>query len=433
MSGSDPYTLDILYGENLVGKLKLGKASELSLTYTDEWQEQGFPLSPHLPFGAPISSLAIRKYLQNLLPENQGLDHLIEYLGVTRNNIFRLVGGIGYDASGAMLFVPEGQRNTEQTLFRPIEDAEIITRLSGGAYEHLEVWDGRPRLSVAGVQSKLNVLCMDDRIGLADGDLCSTHIIKFEKANQRHLVLNEFVTMTLAKFVGLDVAEVSMRYFGEHPALLVERFDRRRFGGVVRRRHVIDGCQATDMGVDHKYERNLGTQRDVAHIRDGVSFVRLFDLSDHFANPAGAKLRLLEWALFNLLVGNADSHGKNFSFFVSFDGLQPTPLYDLVNVAMYPEFEQDLAMAFGDEFNPAEVNAYQLLEFAEECGIAKLLLQRTLVRLVKAVLAQIQPAIEAYDNLTLEQIEYLERYAAVVRQRANHLKEQMDELPTIEL
>ncbi|MCC4821336.1 HipA domain-containing protein, partial [Vibrio lentus] len=94
-----------------------------------------------------------------------------------------------------------------------------------------------------------------------------------------------------------------------------------------------------------------------------------------------------------LCIYNADAHGKNFSFFVQKSGLTPTPLYDLVNVRMYPEFEQDLAMAIGDEFDSDSINAYQLVEFADDCGISPKLLQQSLVKIANDIINNIDDAI----------------------------------------
>lgn len=57
----------------------------------------------------------------------------------------------------------------------------------------------KPRLSVAAVQDKINVVLNEEsRLGFGEGNLCSTHIIKFEKKKLAHLVLNEYITMPLA-------------------------------------------------------------------------------------------------------------------------------------------------------------------------------------------------------------------------------------------
>lgn len=330
-------------------------------------------------------------------------------------------------------FVRQGGSGDQKTEFRAITTTELVQRLTDPSLFAMEVWDDKPRLSVAGVQSKINVLLLDGEFGFGCGDLCSTHIIKFEKSTQQHLVINEFVTMKLAQLIGLPTANVELRYFEQYPALVVERFDRKLIHGVVKRKHLIDACQACNLGVDRKYERNLGKQRDVAHIRDGVSFKRLFDLTQICVNPIAAKLTLLNWVLFNLCVFNHDAHGKNMSFFVSKAGLEPTPLYDLVNVQMYPEFEQELAMVIGDEFDPNAINAYQLMEFVDECDINSKLLMRQLDKTAKTIIAQLDNAIDLLGELNVAQQAYMAEYRQLVEARCQHFIEQAKEIPKIEL
>lgn len=72
-SGFNQYILDIVYSQQVIGKLSLSKESDLlSVTYTQDWIDNGFPMSPHLPFTVDIPSVNVRRFLQNLLPENKG-------------------------------------------------------------------------------------------------------------------------------------------------------------------------------------------------------------------------------------------------------------------------------------------------------------------------------------------------------------------------
>ncbi|WOT06177.1 HipA domain-containing protein [Shewanella youngdeokensis] len=434
MVGSNAYSLNVLFNNQVIADLSFDPDTDnFHFVYQPQWKLQGFALSPHLPLEGIIQSSAIRRYLQNLLPENQGLDHLIDYLAVSKQNTFALIHGIGQDTSGAVLFVRQDESIESKTEFRPITTPELVQRLADPSLFAMEVWDDKPRLSVAGVQSKINVLQLNGEFGFGSGDLCSTHIIKFEKSTQQHLVINEFVTMKLAQLIGLPTANVELHYFDQYPTLVVERFDRKLVNGVVKRKHLIDACQACNLGVDRKYERNLGKQRDVAHIRDGVSLKRLFELTQVCQNPIAAKLTLLNWVLFNLCVFNHDAHGKNMSFFVSKSGLEPTPLYDLVNVQMYPEFEQELAMAIGDEFEPHAINAYQLMEFADECQINSKLLMRQLQKIAKSITEQLSSAIGLLGELSLAQQTYMAKYHQQVEKRCQHFIEQAQEIPKITL
>jgi len=179
----------------------------------------------------------------------------------------------------------------------------------------------------------------------------------------------------------------------------VERFDRKLDSSEqkVYKRHLIDACQALDLPRDYKYEQNFGDGRDVTHIRDGASLEKLFNFCRNTPTPAANIQWLLNWQVFNLMINNYDSHAKNLSFFYGSNLCQFTPGYDLVNVAMYPQFKQSLAMAIGDEFDPNSIYAYQLADFAETCGIDKKLLSRTLKTLAGQVL-------KALDEMNIDNL-----------------------------
>ncbi len=200
----------------------------------------------------------------------------------------------------------------------------------------------------------------------------------------------------------------------------------------IKRRHIIDGCQALNLPPEYKYERNFGNGRDVAHIREGASYEKLFNFCNQCADPALTKQQILDWALFNTLIFNYDAHGKNISFFVGPKGISLAPFYDLVNIKMYPDFEQVMAMAMGDSFDANIINAYQLADFADSCDLPRLLV----VRRLKAMIVKLKSAINELSNTvvtTEEERSYLIRYQQMIYQRCEHLFEQADEIKSIEV
>src|SRR5690606_14628727 len=91
---------------------------------------------------------------------------------------------------------------------------------------------------------------------LPDHPLASTHILKPQPADIEHMVVNEHYCMTLAKAMGLSVADVEVLRT-PHVVLAVKRFDRQpvvggetgvacadlpagEVLGVVERVHIID-------------------------------------------------------------------------------------------------------------------------------------------------------------------------------------------------
>jgi serine/threonine-protein kinase HipA len=370
------HRLTIAFAENTIGELIYSSEDDkFSLNYTQEWKETGFPLSPHLPLESTPNSNSIRKYLENQFPEGKGLEILLEEFRVGKNNIFRIIQIIGSETVGALTFIDPTKTDKQKTLFREVTAQELSERLDKRNEQGLVFWDGRPRLSVAGVQDKLPLTILPNgKMGLGEGELASTHILKFQKEDKKisYLVLNEYFCMKLAKLIGLNVAEVEFKKIGKHPTLLVKRFDREYVNDcLVKRFHVIDGCQALDLPSSYKYERNFGDGRDVADIRDGANLKSLFDFTNQCLVPATAFLYTLQWTIFNLCLSNSDSHGKNISYYINQNGINPAPIYDVVNIAVYPKVEQALAMSIGDEFSRDQIRAYQLKEFCEECNINK--------------------------------------------------------------
>jgi len=388
-----------------------------SLEYDHDWVDapEAFPLSPALPLVPPLvgyAAGAVKRFVENLLPEGRALDVTATTYHVSKSNIFALINALGTETTGAFRFWRAGEEppSIAATSPREVTRDELNQRLGERDAIPLAVWDGKVRMSIAGVQDKLMVYLdrpLDEggRMFLVEPPLASTHILKPEpgRAVTSHLVVNEHFCMSLAKRMGLPVADVSI-YRTPRPVLVVSRFDRRVLnhgtGPVVQRLHIIDACQASDLPATYKYERNFGSGEHVRNIREGVSFEVLFDRVEQTVNKAAARLTMLRWALFQFLIGNSDAHGKNFSFFVRRQGLEPAPWYDLVSVVQYPGIDHELAMAYGDAFSLEEVGAFQLSDFAKRCKVDKRLLKREATRMAKlaAEHAPVQALVDDYGD-----------------------------------
>ncbi len=432
MTGNER-SLDVILGKNKIAKFLL-REDKLVWYYNEKWQLSGYPVSPHLSLQGDIPSLNVQRFLSNLLPEGTALEELITCFHLSKMNTFGLIQALGLDVAGSLIFLASNQELPKKKKFRKISIDELEQRLDDREDFSLIIWDGKPRLSVAGVQDKINVILNEKgELGFGEEALCSTHILKFERQKLSHIALNEYITMQLARACGLKVANVQLMRFGSHAALLVERFDRRFISmSEIKRRHIIDGCQALNLPPEYKYERNFGSGRDMAHIREGASYEKLFNFCNQCADPALTKQQVLDWALFNTLIFNYDAHGKNISFFVGAKGISLAPFYDLVNIKMYPDFEQEMAMAMGDSFNANIINAYQLADFADSCDLPRLLVASRL----KAMILKLKNAINKLNDTvvaTEEEKSYLIKYQKMIYDRCEHLLAQADEIVKIEL
>jgi len=421
-------SLKVSVQNQVVGKLSIDKDENYCFEYDEVWIKKGFAISPNLAFDATYTSSTIKRFLENLIPEGEGLDDIASFTHISKSNTFAIMHSIGYDTAGALFFGEDGE-NCEP-IFREILEEELTGRIEELESKSIAIWDKKVRLSLAGVQAKLPVIIQDNKIGLANGTLSSTHIMKFQTKRNSHIVVNELFCMKLAKKIGLKVADVELRRFGKHPTLLIERFDRVWKKDFVERLHVIDGCQMLDLPPTYKYEQNFGTSRDVEYIREGVSFKKIFESSKKCTVPAVAQLELLNWAMFNLILGNSDAHGKNFSFFVEKKGIKTTPFYDMLCVMMY-DFDHNLAMAYGDEFNPNEVYAYQLQKFADEVVINHKLVAKVLLKQSSDILKKVEEGILEGEVLTKEERVFIDKLLLLIKKRATHFKEVALEMPLV--
>ncbi len=380
-----------------INAIKLGclshdtQSDRYGFIYTKEWLDRAdrFPLSAHIPLDSKpshnpdVSSTNVRQFFENLLPEGSTLDIAAATAKVSKFSVVGLLAVLGRETAGALRILPEGfVEPANRSNRRPLTRDELSTRIRARPFEAFSIWDGRLRLSIAGFQDKVAVYSEGEQWFLVDGEqLASTHILKPEPVSAilQSLTSSEFFSMRLAAAVGIRAAAVELLQVPER-VLKVSRFDRKAAPFGVERIHVIDGAQALGVSAAAKYERPYGSGRDVKDIRDGASLPRLFDLLQESAKPLLERRALLRWAIFQVLIANADAHAKNLSFYASSEGLSLAPAYDLVSVHAFEStaLDRNYAMAIGDAFSAEELSPYEWARFAERCKLPKALVAREL-------------------------------------------------------
>lgn len=417
-------TLILFCDKKKVAFLKFdANKEEFSFEYTDYWKENGFELSPCMKFEVKISSKTIRNFVENLLPEGQGREILTNFYHISENNIFGLIQIIGKETTGALTF--SSKDIVLETSFREIPESELAERIRNKKSKPIEVWDGKARLSVAGVQDKLPITILDGKFGFGEGELASTHILKFEKDTD-NIILNEFLSLKLASEAGLLVPNTKLIKIEDQEVLLIERFDRKLIdNSSIKRKHIIDACQALDLSVLHKYERAFGSG-DMKDYKEGASFKKIFSLVGNCNSPILAKKNLITWICVNLCLGNSDAHGKNLSFMIEKNSMILTPFYDILNITVYDnKYETDFAMGINEAFNYDELGTYDFVEFCEELNINV----RGFVKEFKRVSNQINKSL---DNPTLvelsneNKIEFFKKYKNDVQERIKKLTPMID-------
>ena len=132
-----------------------------------------------------------------------------------------------------------------------------------------------------------------------------------------------------------------------------------RQNGQVQRLHQLDFCQLAGVLPDQKYAKDGGS-----------GLADIFSMIDRYAAvPGRDRLQVLDWVVFNYLIGNADAHAKNLAMLVGAGNrLQLAPLYDLLCTSVYPQLDTRMAMAIGGEYRPEWVQQRHWQRFAAVCS-----------------------------------------------------------------
>ncbi len=297
-------------------------------------------------------------------------------------------------------------------VWRCVDDDALIALLDELPKRPLLAGRHGLRLSLAGAQSKLPVVLVDGAIALPGPGQPTTHILKPPIERFSATTENEAFAMTLAAEVGLSVARVQPRVMAGRRFLLIERYDRAKNAacGIVRL-HQEDFCQALGIPPERKYAAERGP-----------TFKTGFELLRRIATrPAVEVLKLLDAAIFNLIVGNADAHGKNYSLLYGADGVTLAPLYDLLSTVAYPQLSPKLAMKIARCATLEEIDASTWSGFAADAGLAAPFVRKR-VRELAAAVAESASNVAARVAMSGLSEADLVRFATLVAARAGRLR-----------
>jgi serine/threonine-protein kinase HipA len=408
-------TLEIWWDRRLVGQLTQDRHGELGFVYAPACldDEAAQPLSASLPKRAePFNRRECRPFFGGLLPEQGQRDAAARALGVSRANDFALLDRLGGDVAGALQLLPPGAPPTAPARDPrpvPFDDAALIRVLDALPVRPLLAGEVGLRLSLAGAQSKVPVVLVDGAVALPVPGQPTTYILKPPIARFAATTENEAFVMHLAAAIGLDVAPVEARRVQDRTFLLVQRYDRTLGDdGVVHRIHQEDSCQALGVPPETKYASEGGPT-----FKDCFALLRRVA-----ARPAVDVLKLLDAVIFNVIAGNADAHGKNFSILHDTEGPRLAPLYNLLATVAYPDLSPKFAMTVGKRATLAELDATGWAAFAADAGVGLPLIRRRVAEISQGVIARAGKVVAAglarpgFDRAAIESL------AAMIRERA---------------
>ncbi len=345
----------------------------LSFRYLPQWLESknAKPLSQSLPLRAETFGDKIAKpFFAGLLPEGDKRTSIAKILKVSSKNDFALLDGIGGECAGALILLEPGQippvEAHESESIEWLEEDQFFAVLEKLPKRPLLAGEAGLRLSLAGAQEKLPVVVREVQgkdaqnthfeIGLPKNNIPSSYILKPEITGVAGSVYNEAFCLALAKELKLSAATAKIGRIKDKTYLLVERYDRFLDNNrQLKRLHQEDFCQALGITPELKYQHEGGPS-----IGDGFALVR------KVTNPSAPNLlRLLDYIIFNCLIGNNDAHAKNFSLLYGQNGIQLAPLYDVLSTAVYSDLTDSMAMKIGSKYRFDELHVRHWVQMAE--------------------------------------------------------------------
>lgn len=411
-----------------IGVLRQAGATpgEIEFTYDRDYlqREDAIPLSMSLPLRAEsYDDLSARPYFENLLPEGRRRDQEATRAGTTANDVLGILALIGKDCAGAVSLVGPRDRPVKRPAilpddYDPIDENalfENLRRLEQG----LPV-EQREKPSLAGVQGKIAVT-MDNGSAfyLPRNGAATTHLIKVSDRQFPNGVDNEYFCLSLLQRLKIPTVNFEKRRFtsasgAQLDALVIERYDRTvvstEDGLKITRLHQEDFCQALGYTSYAKYER-----------RDGPGLQQIFNAATITSQPAQTRNTLLQALIANILCGNSDAHAKNFSVVHPRGSTRPhlAPIYDVLCVSLYPDFNHDLAQKIGETSAPDRITGNDLAALARNIGVTPGFMRGAVTRMVNAAM----PAALALSNEIDVPRLLSNRILGVIDARSRHMSE----------
>lgn len=412
--------LTVWWDDEIVGSLSVDRHGDTAFAYAEEWLSKPSPraISVSLPLRREaFSRRESRPFFEGLLPEESQRVAIAGALGLSEENEFRLLEALGGEVAGALSLWPESDKPPErrrgQTATKPLDDDALVDVLERLPARPMLAGQQGLRLSLAGAQAKLPVAVVDGAIALPAPGQPTTHILKPPIARFQGATENEAFSMRLAHEIGLSVAAVDYRTVWDRAFLLVKRYDRIiDETGEIKRLHQEDFCQALGFPSARKYAADGGPV-----FTDCFALVR-----SATTRPAREVLKLFDAAIFNLIIGNADAHGKNYSLLYKSTGVEMAPLYDLLSTVAYPDLSPRLAMKIARRATLGELRPADWRRFAEETGLTEPYVKRRARELAEAANEAADRTVESFD-LGYESAEVMKWFSTLVNKRASQLSE----------
>ena len=153
-----------------------------------------------------------------------------------------------------------------------------------------------------------------------------------------------------------------------------------------------------------KYQQEGGPS-----LRDCISLLR-----DWLTTPVLDIREFIDGLIFNVLIGNADAHGKNYSILYNGRERRLAPFYDLVCTLAWPELSKNLSMKIGKGDSLEAITPTHWEKMAAETQLGWPMIRTRMMELAKIILDRLHDA-QAKSG-TIDRA-MTDRIAAIVSER----------------
>ncbi|MEY8314656.1 HipA domain-containing protein [Adlercreutzia muris] len=291
----------------------------------------------------PFDALRTFSWFSGLLPEDARLNELQRFYGVAEGDYFGLLAQIGWECAGAVEVMPSedwslvraSQELSSEKRLAPEELAARLMALPSHPYDDASSL----RVSLGGFQEKLCVIARSEDWAVAEpghrilssvalplDGAPSTHILKPQpRGRLAGLVEAEAWGMEVARHVTETAGSAILDVPDAPSTLIVERFDRVETKRGLVRLHQEDCAQALGVEPGRKYAATASPTKSDPTYR-GIAEL----LSRYAVDSLEERKRLLRHLFVNAVLGNTDTHAKNYALLHEGDTVRLAPLYDVV-------------------------------------------------------------------------------------------------------
>jgi serine/threonine-protein kinase HipA len=353
--------VNIFFFDQLAGELSQDKYGTLLFQYNQEYiAKKGVPISHSMPLTSEIYyGNEAHAYFTGLLPEEDMLTATAKVIGTSSLNYMKLLTELGKEPIGAIQIGSNTPSKTYQyEEISMVELDKIIKKndsLLSTLYHEKEL-----RLSLAGAQSKTGLFYDNHRFFIPQNGSPSNIIVKPTNKLYPDIVFNEYACMKIAASLGIPTPIVQLVSTPSQALFVIERYDRVFDRNDIERLHQEDFCQALGVQNRNKYEADGGPtfNQCVNLLRKATTI------------PATEINKFISLFIFNLIIGNKDAHGKNYSILHENSESVLAPAYDILSTTYYPGLSVKMSMSINGKFELDEITEDDLHKMALSSNIS---------------------------------------------------------------